>query len=109
MARDNTYNTGEIFIDFAANFTMNMGGIATPGDDNPFKAWTVIEFPYATGDLHCGTGEFHYKDANGKDKILYHNGYTNFAAAMNEVMELAGIENPDAVLVTGYSAGGFVG
>lgn len=107
MARDETFNTKEIPIDFLANLTMNMGGIATASEDNPFNDWTVIAFPYATGDFHAGTGEFKYKDKNGKEKILYHNGYNNFKAAMNEVMKHADIENPDAVLVTGYSAGGF--
>lgn len=107
MARDKTYNTKEIFIDFLANFTMNMGGIATAADGNPFKDWTVIAFPYATGDFHAGTGEFRYTDKKGNEKTLYHNGYNNFTAAMKKVMEQAGIDNPDAVLVTGYSAGGF--
>lgn len=107
MARDKTYNTKEIFIDFVANFTMNMGGIATATDENPFKDWTVIAFPYATGDFHAGTGEFKYTDKNGKEKTLYHNGYNNFTAAMKEVMEHAGIDNPDAAFVTGYSAGGW--
>lgn len=44
---------------------------------------------------------------DGKEKILYHNGYTNYTLAMKKIMEKAGIENADTVLVTGYSAGGF--
>ncbi|MEF3084529.1 pectin acetylesterase-family hydrolase [Bacillus altitudinis] len=107
MARDETYNTKQFFIDAVANFTMNMGGIATATDDNPFKDWTVIAFPYATGDFHAGTGEFKYTDKDGNEKTLYHNGYINFTGAMKEAMEHAGIDNPDSVLVTGYSAGGF--
>ncbi|UOQ83580.1 pectin acetylesterase-family hydrolase [Gracilibacillus salinarum] len=107
MAREETYNTKRFFIDAVANFTMNMGGIATATDDNPFKDWTVIAFPYATGDFHAGTGEFKYTDKDGNEKTLYHNGYTNFTGAMKEAMEHAGIDNPDSVLVTGYSAGGF--
>lgn len=107
MARNETYNTKEFPVDMLANITMNMGGIATASEDNPFKDWTVIAFPYATGDFHVGTGEFKYKDKEGKEKILYHNGYTNFKVAMNEVMAHAGINHPDDVLVTGYSAGGF--
>lgn len=107
MAREETYNTKQIFIDYVANFTMNMGGIATATDDNPFKDWTVIAFPYATGDFHAGTGEFKYTDKNGNKKTLYHNGYINFTGAMKKVMKHADIDNPDAVLVTGYSAGGW--
>ena len=65
----------------------------------------MILFPYATGDFHSGTGEFHYTDKDGKEKILYHNGYVNYTAAMKQIMEKAGIQDADTVLVTGYSAG----
>lgn len=107
MARDDTYNPSEIGIDYVANITMNMGGLAADVDGNPFKDWSMILFPYATGDFHAGTGEFHYTDKDGKEKILYHNGYVNYTAAMEQVLEKAGIENADTVVVTGYSAGGF--
>ena len=106
-ARDDTYNTKEVWPDYLANITMNMGGIASDVEGSPFKDWTLILFPYATGDFHSGTGEFHYIDMDGKEKILYHNGYNNYTLAMKEIMEKAGIENADTVLVTGYSAGGF--
>lgn len=106
-ARDDTYNTKEVFPDYLANVTMNMGGLASNVEGSPFKDWTMILFPYATGDFHAGTGEFHYTDTDGKDKILYHNGYTNYTAAMKEIMKKTGIENADTVLVTGYSAGGW--
>lgn len=106
-ARDDTYNTKMVFPDLLANTTMNMGGIASEVKDSPFENWTIILFPYATGDFHSGTGEFHYIDTDGKEKILYHNGYVNYAAAMKQIMEKAGIEDADTVLVTGYSAGGW--
>ncbi|WP_026181766.1 pectin acetylesterase-family hydrolase [Alloscardovia criceti] len=106
-AKEDTYNTKELWPDLLANTTMNMGGIASDVEGSPFNDWTIILFPYATGDFHSGTGEFHYVDTDGKDKILYHNGYNNYTLAMKEIMEKAGIENADTVLVTGYSAGGF--
>ena len=106
-AREDTYNTKEVWPDYLANVTMNMGGIASDVEGSPFENWTLILFPYATGDFHAGTGEFHYIDTDGKEKILYHNGYNNYTLAMKEIMEKAGIENADTVLVTGYSAGGF--
>lgn len=106
-AKDDTYNTTEIFIDMLANVTMNMGGLASEVEGSPFENWSIILFPYATGDFHAGTGEFHYTDHDGKEKILYHNGYVNYTQAMQKVMELAGINDPEAVVVTGYSAGGF--
>ena len=106
-ARNDTYNTRLVWPDLLANTTMNMGGIASEVEGSPFKDWTLILFPYATGDFHAGTGEFKYTDTDGKEKILYHNGYINYTAAMKQILEKAGIENPDTVLVTGYSAGGF--
>ncbi|MEI4353931.1 pectin acetylesterase-family hydrolase [Streptococcus suis] len=107
MARDDSYNTKMVWPDMLANVTMNMGGLASDVKGSPFENWTMILFPYATGDFHTGTGEFHYTDTDGKEKILFHNGYVNYTAAMKEIMEKAGIENADTVLVTGYSAGGF--
>lgn len=106
-AKGEFYNKKVIGLDTLSNVTMNMAGLATASDANPFKDWTVIAFPYATGDFHAGTGEFKYTDKDGKEKILYHYGYTNYSAVMKIVMERAGIDNPDAVVVTGYSAGGF--
>ena len=106
-ARDDTYNTKMVWPDLLANVTMNMGGIASDVENGPFTNWTMILFPYATGDFHAGTGEFKYTDTDGKEKILYHNGYINYTEAMKQIMEKAGVENADTVLVTGYSAGGF--
>ena len=106
-ARDDTYNTKLVKPDMLANVTMNMGVLASDVEDSPFQNWSMILFPYATGDFHSGTGEFGYTDTDGKEKILYHNGYTNYTLAMKKIMEKAGIENADTVLVTGYSAGGW--
>ena len=106
-AKNDTYNTKLVKPDLLANVTMNMGGLASNAENSPFKNWTMILFPYATGDFHSGTGEFKYTDKDGKEKTLYHNGYNNYTLAMKEIMKKAGIENPDKVIVTGYSAGGF--
>ena len=106
-ARDDTYNTKEVAIDMLANVTMNMGGLASEVEGSPFKNWSIILFPYATGDFHAGTGEFHYTYKDGKEKILYHNGYVNYSETMSMVMEMAGLDNIDTVVITGYSAGGF--
>ena len=107
MARDDTYNTRMVWPDMLANVTMNMGGLASDIEGSPFKDWTMILFPYATGDFHASTGGFRYTDTDSKEKILYHNGYNNYTLAMQQIMQKAGIETADTVLVTGYSAGGF--
>ena len=80
------------------------GGIGSTVDENPFKDWTFIVIPYASGDFHSGTGEYHYTK-NGKDKTVYHNGYNNYSAYIDEVKKYVG--EPDTLLVTGFSAGGF--
>ena len=78
------------------------------GDDllrkNPFRDWTFLVLPYASGDFHSGTGEYHYMDGS-KERVVYHNGYNNYSAFMNAAMPYVG--NPDTLLVTGFSAGGF--
>ncbi|MGX8682770.1 MAG: pectin acetylesterase-family hydrolase, partial [Bacteroidales bacterium] len=107
MARDTTYFYKVVSPDILANLVMNQGGLASDVEGNPFRDWNLILFPYATGDFHSGTGEFPYVDVNGEQRILYHNGYTNFSLAMKKIMEKAGIAKADTVLVTGFSAGGF--
>ena len=106
-ARSDTYFTSEVGIDMLANVTMNMGGLASDIEGSPFADWCIILLPYATGDFHAGTGEFHYTDTDGTEKILYHNGYINYSETMKKVLALAGVDDPDTVVVTGYSAGGF--
>ena len=80
------------------------GGIGSDAEENPFKDWTFLVLPYASGDFHSGTGEYHYTDG-GKEKIVYHNGYNNYSAFMDAAKPYVG--EPDALLVTGFSAGGF--
>lgn len=104
-AKEDMFNRTVIGIDTLSNITMNMGGLATPADSNPFKDWTVIAFPYATGDFHSGTNDLRYTDNGGKEKILYHHGYTNYTIVMEKALELGFIGDPESVLVTGYSAG----
>lgn len=77
----------------------------SPAEINPFKDWTLVVLPYTTGDFHCGTGDFPYKGLDGKDHILHHHGYTNYRIFMDRVRPILG--TPDAVMVTGFSAGGF--
>lgn len=93
---------------FAATMTgqdfVAQGGIGSMADENPFRDWTFIVIPYASGDFHTGTGEYHYTQ-NGKDKVVYHNGYNNYSAFIEEIKEYVG--EPDTLLVTGFSAGGF--
>ena len=79
-------------------------GIGSNDAENPFKDWSFLVIPYASGDFHSGTGEYRYTE-NGKEKVVYHQGYTNYAAFIEEAKQYIG--SPDTLLVTGFSAGGF--
>ena len=50
------------------------GGIGSSSKENPFHDWTILILPYASGDFHSDTGEYHYKDGS-KERVVYHNGY----------------------------------
>lgn len=90
----------EVVVPFVEMMTFG-----SPLDTNPFKDWTLVVLPYSTGDFHCGTGDFPYKGLDGKDHILHHHGYTNYRIFMDRLRPILG--TPDAVMVTGFSAGGF--
>ena len=81
-----------------------LGGIGSDSELNPFKDWTFLVLPYSTGDFHSGTGTYHYTDG-GKEKSVYHNGYNNYAAFIEAAKQYVG--EPDTLLITGFSAGGF--
>ena len=88
---------------YATNMTAQVfvaqGGIGSTAEDNPFKDWSFIVIPYATGDFHAGTGIYEGK------KTVYHTGYNNYSAYVEQVKQYVG--EPDTLLVTGFSAGGF--
>ena len=75
-------------------------------ESNPFRNWNMLAIPYTTGDFHCGTGDFPYTALDGSKQLLHHHGYTNYRAALYETMKHIG-SNPEQILVTGFSAGGF--
>ena len=80
-------------------------GITSSNHDNPFKNYTILLIPYATGDMHVGNNKYHYKDVLGKEKVLYHYGYSNFIKYMDMVLKY--IKDTKRVVIAGYSAGGF--
>lgn len=83
-------------------FAITMGA---PVDTNPFKDWTFIAIPYASGDFHTGTGDYPYVGLDGENHILHHHGYTNWNGILKKVLPYLG--TPDALMITGFSAGGF--
>ena len=88
------YATSMLAQDFVAQ-----GGIGSRADNNPFKDWSFIVIPYATGDFHAGTGIYE------GERTVYHTGYNNYSAFIEQIKPYVG--EPDTLLVTGFSAGGF--
>lgn len=72
---------------------------------NPLRDWNVLFVSYATGDFHCGTGDFAYEGVDGLPHVLHHHGYTNLHALLEIAKRY--VSNPDQILVTGFSAGAF--
>ncbi len=95
---------------FYADNAKNQDFIATLGigrtqEDNPFRDWTLIVLPYATGDFHCGTNDYPYTGLDGKQHILHHHGYTNYSMLLERLLPYLG--TPDQLVITGSSAGGW--
>ena len=88
---------------YATNMTgqdfVAQGGIGSNAENNPFRDWSFLVIPYATGDFHSGTGVYEGK------KTIYHTGYSNYAAFVEQMKSYVG--EPNTLLVTGFSAGGF--
>lgn len=105
-----TGETSEAGMEFYATSTKYQDMVATWGigsnkDENPFKDWNFLVLPYSTGDFHTGNGEYKYTDSEGKEQTVYHNGYNNYSLFIEEAKKYVG--EPDTLLVTGFSAGGF--
>jgi len=111
-ARPNTYAEieGEPTFYFKTSFIIgDLGGHEGIGnkdiEKNPFRNWSYIFIPYATGDFHCGNSDHKYKDTGKGEGIIHYNGYKNTCAMVKKIAEL--IPNPDKLLITGFSAGAF--
>ncbi|MDO5400934.1 MAG: pectin acetylesterase-family hydrolase [Eubacteriales bacterium] len=87
------------------NDGLEIMGFGNPSEENPFRDWTMLVLPYSTADFHCGTGDYPYTSKDGTQKVLYHHGYTNMALFMEKAMQY--VDEPDTVLITGFSAGSF--
>jgi hypothetical protein len=83
-----------------------LGGILQKDDPaNPFNDWNFVYAPYATGDLHFGSGDFPYVDARGRNRVLHHHGARNTAALLKLAVET--FPNTETILIAGESAGAF--
>lgn len=102
---EGTEEGGGFYNPSIKNDGLEVMGFGNPSEKNPFRDWTMLVLPYSTADFHCGTGDYSYTAKDGTQKILYHHGYTNMTLFMDEAMQY--VNNPDTVLITGFSAGSF--
>ncbi len=80
-------------------------GLASMAEENPFRNWSIIEFPCATGDFYCGNGDFPYIALDGTERLLPHHGYRNTLAVLEMARQWIG--TPKKMLIAGSSAGGW--
>ncbi|OIN28661.1 pectin acetylesterase-family hydrolase [Vibrio barjaei] len=73
---------------------------------NPFKDWSKLMISYCSADVHIGHNEHQYKMLNGETRLITHRGKVNVDAALNYLQKNYK-QNPEKVLVSGESAGGF--
>lgn len=76
--------------------------------DNPFAAHTMVMVPYCTADVHLGDAVVTYQapEAEGHpahELTIHHQGLANAHAALS--WTFARVTDPEAVFVTGSSAG----
>lgn len=81
-------------------------GIYNKDDErNPFRDWSVLIIPYGTADFHCGTNDYTWHDKELGEGVIHHHGYLNVTALLKKTSSV--LPSPEALLITGYSAGGF--
>ncbi len=71
---------------------------------NPYRTWTQVIVPYCTGDLHGGDNVATYT-SGGITRQWHHKGATN--AALARARLAATFPQPDHLVVSGLSAGGY--
>ena len=84
---------------------MNVG-LLKKCPENPLQDWTVIWIPYTTGDFHTGTADVRVTDIDGNERDVHFHGWINTKAIIERTKAVFGLQ-PDELLVTGFSAGGF--
>lgn len=98
-------------------YTVNIGGFDPANasgifefnrEDNPFRDHSVVFAPYCTGDVHIGDRVAVYDSPmtdhhEGHTVTVNHKGFVNAQAVLD--WAYAHFFNPDAIFVTGSSAG----
>ena len=90
---------------FTQFFNIGVGITDNSARRNPFRDWNFVVITYATGDMHLGRNNYHYKDEEGQEKCLYFHGYENFLMSMRITRTI--FKDADKLLIAGESAGAF--
>jgi hypothetical protein len=86
------------------NFSSGFADLNNP--DNPFKDWNIVFVPYCSCDVHFGDAAQDYDNFDPNNPLhVEHRGYQNSRVAEKWAREH--FVNPDAVFVTGSSAGAY--
>ena len=73
---------------------------------NPLRDWSFVFVSYCTGDVHSGSNTAHYTDPDdGRPYAFRHRGADNFAVILEWMR--ANFVSPEALVVTGSSAGAY--
>ena len=90
---------------FTQFFNIGVGITDNSARRNPFRDWNFVVITYATGDMHLGRNNYHYKDEEGQEQCLYFHGYENFLMSMRITRTI--FKDADKLLIAGESAGAF--
>ena len=90
---------------FTQFFNIGVGITDNSARRNPFRDWNFVVITYATGDMHLGRNNYHYKDEEGQEQCLHFHGYENFLMSMRITRTI--FKDADKLLIAGESAGAF--
>jgi len=76
-------------------------------EKNPFRDYTFVLVPYSTADVHSGNRVMRYYHPlkPSRSRVVYHVGFVNAAVAVRWAARE--LPNPERVVITGSSAGGY--
>ena len=85
-------------------------GLGADRADNPFRNWSALFVPYATGDFHCGENDFSFRDDAGAEKVVQgglrrHDGDAVLPGLLKVVVGVVEEEAAEALL-PGVGVGG---
>lgn len=95
---------GEAQFNSLAGALANAGIFDADDPNNVFADWTKVFVPYCTGDVHGGNKVSTYASGNMTQQF-YHVGRANYVEFAKRLA--ATFPNPDKLVLSGSSAGGF--